>query len=892
MDWQRIPKGVLVLAILNIIIGIPFILVYGLGLIPIALGIGLLKLKPWAWKLYMVMIFLTIVIVLFGLPDTILAIIIYALLLLYLDSAGVRDAFGTNQMIGQGYKDSVTNLPKRIRDVFHDRSIEHADELFGKEKISAANKIYDYIVETSDEDDALASAYFGLGNIAIHGSDRESAFQNYKKARRYGHPLNEDSILLIGNCYAEQGSKTADAVEIYLEYIKYRVLETTDELVKKVYALLESVCQIGEQDSHLLREEAMDRNRVVIDANSRVGWAYCYLGIGHLCEGDTDKAIDHLEKAHKLEPQRALTCYYFGKTYLEINETERALSAFRRSLELGCEDKDALFQVARILLTQEEVADEHVREAIGYLKDAIKLDGKSEYYYYIGLAYSLCDYHSHAKENLKHTILVDDGYLDAYRLMARICFKHDEFEEAEPYLRKIRSIDGKDKEARLLLGCLLYELERFDEAVLELEPVARNDRRGLYSLARSCSKTDRFDRAIDHLTHFIDIFGEGADSHYYIGCAHANLGGYDDAMQAFSQSLELEKQSRTHLQRGNVFLAQDQLEGAYTDYMEGLSQEPDNAEIIYALGNYWYRVGDNEQALSCFNRTIELDPTHVHAHTGRGLVCEMRKGFPHAMQEYEFATRQECKYALPYMRLGILYHDQRDYSKSLESLHKAQQYGDEGDALLYYLGSASVHTERFKEGLDIWKKLYERYPEDKRLEVNIYKSHYCLGRQYILEQKHHEAIVEWEEYIRKYDEDITTRVHLADVYFREFFEKRDADKLERAIKLNYDDRYRYYASLCDIAGGEYEKAISVLRQLLQNDSNPRLEYHLGLAMLKIGERDKAIEMLKEVISADNGEYRWHASTIISNEYIKEERFSNAAEMLESALEKGGYADAD
>jgi len=892
MDWQRIPKGVLVLAILNIIIGIPFILVYGLGLIPIALGIGLLKLKPWAWKLYMVMIFLSIVIALFGLPDSILSIVIYILMILYLDSAGVRYAFDTNQMISQEYKDRVTGLISGIAKVFHDRSIEHADELFDKGKINAVNKIYDYIVETSDEDDALASAYFGLGNIAIHGSDREPAFQNYKKAREYGHPLNEKSILLMGNCYADQGSKTADAVEIYLEYIKYRVPETTDESVKKVYALLESVCQIGEQDSHLLREEAMGRNRVVIDVNSRVGWAYCYMGIGHLCEGDTDKAVDHLEKAHKLEPQHALTCYYLGRTYLEINETDRALSAFGRSLELGCEDKDALFQIARILLTQEEVADEHVRKAIGYLEGAIKLDGKPEYYYYLGLAHSLGDDYPHAKECLKQAISMDDRCLDAYRLIARICFKHDEFEEAEPYLRKIRSIDGRDEEARLLLGCLLYELERFDEAVLELEPVARNDRRGLYSLARSCSKTDRFDRAIDHLTHFIDIFGEGADSHYYIGCAHANLGGYDDAMHAFSRSLELEKQSRTHLQRGNVFLAQDHLEGAYTDYMEGLSQEPDNAEIIYALGNYWYRVGDNEQALSCFNRTIELDPTHVHAHIGRGVMCEIRKSFAHALQEYEFATQQECMYALPYMRLGILYHNRQDYSKSLKYLHTAQQYGDEGDALLYYLGSASVHAERFKEGLDIWKKLYERYPEDKRLEVNIYKSHYCLGRQYILEQKHHEAIVEWDEYLRKYDEDVTTRAHLADVYFREFFKNRDADKLERAIELNDDDRYRYYASLCDITGGEYEKAISLLKQLLQNDSNPRLKYHLGLAMLKMGERDEAIEMFKAVISADNNKYAWHASTIIANEYIKEERFSNAAEILESALENGGYADAD
>ena len=665
-----------------------------------------------------------------------------------------------------------------------------------------------------------------------------------------------------------------------------------DESAKKIYTLLKSICQISEQDSTSMQKKAMEYNHLVINANSSVGWAHYYLGIGYLHKGDTDNAIDHLEKAHKLESQHALTCYYIGRTYFEINETEMALSAFKRSLELGCDNKDAQFQIARLLLTQENVVKEHIQEAIGYLKDVIELNGKSEYYYYLGLAYSLYDEHRNAKKNLEQAIEIDDDYIDAYRLIARICFEHDEFEEAEPYLRKILSMDEKDTEACLLLGYLLYELGQFEEAVVELEPVVQNDKRGLYSLARSCLKTDRFDKAVDYFTHFIDLFGEDVNTHYYMGCAYANLSRYDDAMQSLKRSLDIEKQSKTYLQRGNVFLIQDQLDNAYADYKEGLSHDPDNVNIIYAIGNYWYQAGNDEQAMSSFNRAIELDPEQVHAHTGKGLIHEKHKDFTHAMHEYEFATQEECRCALPYKRLGILYHDQQDYSKSVENLLKAQQYGDENDALRYYLGSAFVHTGQFKEGLDIWNELYELYPEDKRLEVNIYKSHYCFGHQYIQEQKYLEAISEWEEYIKKYNEDEMTRSHLADIYFREFINSRDENKLRKAIELNDDDRYRYYASLCDITSGNCERGISVLKQLSQNDQNPRLKYHLSLAMLRQEEQDKAIEILNEIVSANNSEYSWHASTVIANEFIKNEDFSEAKKMLKSALEKGGYANAD
>ncbi|MHA2378910.1 MAG: hypothetical protein ACXADO_12935 [Candidatus Thorarchaeota archaeon] len=115
----RTPMGVTVLAVLNLLIGIlflvgslvilgpltdwivgPFLLSIGgsatlLGILYIIIGLGLLTLQSWAWWLDMVFAIINVVIALLGFPNiSWIALVLNLIILLYLNQRSIRRKFG------------------------------------------------------------------------------------------------------------------------------------------------------------------------------------------------------------------------------------------------------------------------------------------------------------------------------------------------------------------------------------------------------------------------------------------------------------------------------------------------------------------------------------------------------------------------------------------------------------------------------------------------------------------------------------------------------------------------------------------------------------------------------------------------------------------------------
>ena len=200
MEENKTPTGIKILGILHIIGGIPLIVFFGLGLYFIALGWGLLKVKPWARTVTMATYLILLVITLFFLPESILVVIVSVIILLYLNTYNVKFAFGVE-------------LSSR-----EDRLIARKKHKYKQiiERLESRQEIY------ATESNQLGKAYFSLGRINIFENDKPSAFNNYKKARKLNYSLDKHAIILLGNCYAREGNKTKEAIETYIEYIRFR----------------------------------------------------------------------------------------------------------------------------------------------------------------------------------------------------------------------------------------------------------------------------------------------------------------------------------------------------------------------------------------------------------------------------------------------------------------------------------------------------------------------------------------------------------------------------------------------------------------------------------------------------------------------------------------------
>ena len=178
--------------------------------------------------------------------------------------------------------------------------------------------------------------------------------------------------------------------------------------------------------------------------------------------------------------------------------------------------------------------------------------------------------------------------------------------------------------------------------------------------------------------------------------------------------------------------------------------------------------------------------------------------------------------------------------------------------------------------------------------LNIYRAHYLSGSQYINENKYHEAIAEWEEYLEKYADDEKTRNDLGELYFRagitEITNENSEDinkakiNFQKAIELDNNNHiYHYYNGLCDFGLGNYAECITQFNRLvnLQSD-NIRLKYHIGLSLLRKGEKERAMNIFNELAKGENKDiYTEYALEVIANVHIKQGNYNEAISILET-----------
>lgn len=579
-------------------------------------------------------------------------------------------------------------------------------------------------------------------------------------------------------------------------------------------------------------------------------------------KGKLEEAIQRLEKAVELDKDNAYYLYYLGKAYALNQDHKTAIGTFQKAIALDSGIKECFYYLSREL---KEIGS--IQEAKNVLEKALKLDR---------------------------------NYIEAHDLLAEICLREEKWEEAEEHSRAILNLRWKYDTFSLLVSALFHQ-DKFDKVIEEGEKaptlkITEETKETVFYIARSLSQLDRFKDAIDYYNSLLEI-GEEPKVFYYLGCALAHEARYEEALEKFNRVIEDENEYKAtaYLQHGHIFFELNRIAEAEDNYKKAYEINSRNPEVLYALGRFCYLDGNEDEALSKFCQAIQLDSTHYLSHLGKGLTHERQGKISEAMEEYEFVIQRK-KHPVALKRLGILHCKQSDYSAAFEHLQQASQLGDESDGLLFYLGLAAANIEKFDIELSMWKKLFERNPEDKRLELNICRAHYLLGRQYINEERYMDAISKWKAYLKGYDGDEATKKNLAEVYFRlamSEFKKRKLtgnarSLLSRAVELDFDNElYAYYASLFEFRMGEYDRCISAFRELLKKQpDNPGFKYHLGLAMLKKG-NEGAIELLKKVKGST---YAGYAAEIVANEYMKEGCWQEAIEMLAPMVDLGVFSD--
>lgn len=164
-------------------------------------------------------------------------------------------------------------------------------------------------------------------------------------------------------------------------------------------------------------------------------------------------------------------------------------------------------------------------------------------------------------------------------------------------------------------------------------------------------------------------------------------GKKDEARQQFETAINLSKgkdiEVLNAIGRANV----DVKQGDATYAVEKLklaeqTKKFNNAETELILGNAYRKLIDGGNAVTAYNKALELDPKLAAAKNGIGKIYETQKNQEHYLKAYEEAVQIDPAYAPAYFNLFYHYYF-RDVNKAGDYLNKYVANTDKGPETEY-----------------------------------------------------------------------------------------------------------------------------------------------------------------------------------------------------------------
>lgn len=100
------------------------------------------------------------------------------------------------------------------------------------------------------------------------------------------------------------------------------------------------------------------------------------------------------------------------------------------------------------------------------------------------------------------------------------------------------------------------------------------------------------------------------------------------------------------------------------------SQRPTEDEVAVTRGAHYQRNGDLDNALTCYNKAIEINPRCVNAYVCRGLLYIIQKYLDNALDDLNKAVEIDPSFATAYLNRGLAYDVKDEPDKALADYGK------------------------------------------------------------------------------------------------------------------------------------------------------------------------------------------------------------------------------
>ncbi len=180
------------------------------------------------------------------------------------------------------------------------------------------------------------------------------------------------------------------------------------------------------------------------------------------------------------------------------------------------------------------------------------------------------------------------------------------------------------------------------------------------------------------------------------------------------------------------------------------------AERYRELGYGYQQKGNLREALSFYQKAVQIDPTYKEAFNDLGVIYEKKGTLNRAEEAYLKAIEIDKDYLAPYANLGYLYEKKRDYQRASYYWEKRYEMGKEGS---YWRKKAKEHLLALDTYLPFKKEklrkeafqLAQQLEEEREQKRSKVQRHLDLGREALSQGLYEQALKELSA-VREYED--------------------------------------------------------------------------------------------------------------------------------------------
>jgi len=238
-----------------------------------------------------------------------------------------------------------------------------------------------------------------------------------------------------------------------------------------------------------------------------------------------------------------------------------------------------------------------------------------------------------------------------------------------------------------------------------------------------------------------------------------NDGQYDDALTVLREGLTLYPSAvELHVGAGYAQLAREEFAWARYSFEQALVLEPEHEDGLAGLGETLLKLGQDEAAVRCFRRTLELgyaDDIELMLQIGRSLFREAslreRPDFFDAARDFfQTAVQQAPDAAEAVACLGYVEHRLSNDSAAIDALRRALQLDNEHAEARIYLANILYDQCEYEAALYHFERTT---PDDHWDELGIWRVVELKRSMYKLEENDPE-LKPWDERLSELSSDL------------------------------------------------------------------------------------------------------------------------------------------